>query len=319
MPIGQLTNPQPSRPPTRGERLRAAMIDMELEYIDRRVHTDEEVQQLERDLRESAESHYPDETTRDHTCVEILVSAFLEAIKRRTNLERDLPRHYGLDSLPKPHPSGILVSPIVQGLRDCLLRFVAWADPPTPTTGGSDYVSEGGLTTHPHSWASNAVDILPDANCHWFKILEATWHPNGGPIYAAEIRLDQLITLDCYLTALGLCAAIEYYPKTIGNITICENSTVVGFCQSKWGGCNPANFGFFPHAPTYQRRITNTVDQRNKKEMRTQQTEPSKRRVWGFLRRPKITTAMAVQLFPDIDFSPNNLLEQLASKPAKAG
>jgi len=298
-----------ARPP-RDIDLRTLLLHVDPLCVGSVVRTESEAEAFEQRIRERIrDCHLPwySETASPseiEIATERVVMAALCSAKYRGRMLL-VPNSSRLTKGIKLNGEDIGSEPVSGLIRDWLVRFVAWADPPGLTQSDSDFECGGGLTTHPDHWASNAVETLAGIDNDNMSILDATWSPEGGPIYVAEIPAISLMIGDRFLP-YGLCANIEFDERTYRHSMLCTNARVNGVSLITYGGCNPANYPFFPCAQQYNRRISNMVCYAHKRKV----TDEAKRL---FLNRPRITTKMATKLFPNMRFETNHILDHVAN------
>ena len=196
------------------------------------------------------------------------------------------------------------------------IRFVFYADPPAAATASICNDVGYDLITTPGSWSKD-IDInsiiITDKVCgrkSIGKIIAKSWNRIGGLLFVAEMPLKYVINQYGELEAASLCCCSRHYTRKYPyqkNTLQLIQAVPFGFITQSDGGCNPAAYNYFPQAKLFNKYVEKIM--LNKYKWTYYKSDAIKKN--QFLNRPRITQRLIDIHFPRINFSNNELLEDI--------
>lgn len=205
---------------------------------------------------------------------------------------------------------------------DLPVYFVTYADPPAVCRPSFSTI-DGPMTTPVHGWSSKAIEKVLSCpitknedlrtRVKGAKIVDASWDDKGGLIVCGMLPLKEAIsdydsdqtdlnTEEFGIKTVSLCASIDHDVIYSRSLAYCDNVTPRAFIpQDGYGGCNPASSLFYPHAPSFTRKL-----------IRYQGNRCNLLRKNDFAGRPKLTEDDIKKHFPHRSFTSNAVLEKLS-------
>jgi hypothetical protein len=208
--------------------------------------------------------------------------------------------------------------------------FAAFADPPGPVKAGW-----GGIISLPDSWNSNAVDRMIEMEVFEYhgmpadgRVFAAAWDDEGGPVVLIRAAVREVLKYSRWVAlsdmivprTTSFCATVEHcewgnhiircgVPCAVAKDAWVERMEPM----DKLGGCNAASEAWFPGAVPYSRSLRRYRHAMMQKEYGNHQDDLSSY-VWyrAWVERPRLSDSRLRRLFPDVDFSDNAILNEVA-------